>query len=67
MEIGRGVYIGTATNRSNGVLQLPSFSYVLTRKVGWERLGGGSKEIEAGEGGRLQREYLKYTSISTSQ
>ena len=31
MEIGRGVHIGTATNRSNGFVQLPSLyvSYVL--------------------------------------
>ena len=29
MEIGRGVHIGTATNRSHGLLQLPSFHYVL--------------------------------------
>ena len=29
MELGRGVHTWTATNRSNGLLQLPSFSYVL--------------------------------------
>ena len=29
MEIGRSVRIGTATNRFSGILQLPSFSYVL--------------------------------------
>ena len=28
--MGRGIHIGTATNRSNGPLQLPSFSYVLS-------------------------------------
>ena len=28
-EIGRGVHIGTATNRSYGLLQLPLFSYVM--------------------------------------
>ena len=31
VEIGRGVHIGTATNRSNGLLQLPSFSYALIK------------------------------------
>ena len=31
MEIGRGVHIGTATNRSNGLLQLSSFSYGLMK------------------------------------
>ena len=29
MEIGRGVHIGSTMNGSNGLLQLPSFSYVL--------------------------------------
>ena len=28
MEIGRGVHTGTAMNRSNGLLQLPSFCYI---------------------------------------
>ena len=38
MEIGRGVHIGAATNRSNGLLQLPLFSYVLMflREIGAE-------------------------------
>ena len=31
MEIGRGVHIGTATNTSNGFLQLPLFSHVLNK------------------------------------
>ena len=29
MEIGRGVHTGTVKNRSNGLLQVLSFSYVL--------------------------------------
>ena len=29
MELGRGVNTGTVTNKSNSLLQLPSFSYVL--------------------------------------
>ena len=32
MELDRSVHTGTATNRSNGLLQLPSFSYVLMFK-----------------------------------
>ena len=29
MELGSGAHTGTATNRPNSLLQLPSFSYVL--------------------------------------
>ena len=29
MGLGRSVHTGTATSRSNGLLQLPSFSYVV--------------------------------------
>ena len=32
-ETSRGVHIGTVTNKSNSLLQLPSFSYVLITPI----------------------------------
>ena len=44
MEIGRGIHIGTAMNRSSSLLQLPSFSYVLMFLY-WRHVATSGREL----------------------